>query len=477
MDGPQPYPVRIEGELDTGLSRWLWLVKWFLAIPHYIVLAFLWLTLLVLTIVAFFAILFTGRYPRGIFDFNVGVLRWSWRVAFYSYGALGTDRYPPFTLDDVPDYPARLDVAYPEQLSRGLVLVKWWLLAIPHYIVTGILLGGGSYAAARVEDWFWGIGFETGLIGILVLFAGVALLFTTRYPGGLFDFVVGLDRWVARVAAYVLLMRDEYPPFRLDQGGTERPAEAAAVPPAALIAGEPVAPAEAAEPAEPAEPPARRGWTGGRIALVVLGAIAGMLALGLLVGGCALVTVDQAQRDDDGFLMSPTQDFSTPTYAIVSERADLDTEGADWALDTFLGTVRIRSESDRPVFVGIGPAGDVTRYLGRVERDVVDDLDNSGDPEYTRRSGGAPTGQPDDETFWVASTAGSGERTLEWEPEDGDWQVVVMNEDASRGVSAELSIGAELDTILWIAIGLLVAGALLAAGSALAITAAARRGR
>ena len=99
--------------------------------------------------------------------------------------------------------------------------MKWWLLAIPQYIVTGIFLGGGSYAAARVDEWFWGIGFETGLIGVLVLFAGVALLFTTRYPGGLFDLVVGLDRWVARVAAYVLLMRDEYPPFRLDQGGAE----------------------------------------------------------------------------------------------------------------------------------------------------------------------------------------------------------------------------------------------------------------
>ncbi len=147
------------------------------------------------------------------------MLRWTWRVAFYSYGALGTDRYPPFTLDDVADYPARLDVAYPEQLSRGLVLVKWWLLAIPQYIVVGILLGGGSYAASRDDDRAWGFGFQTGLIGILVLFAGVALLFTTRYPRGIFDFVLGLDRWVARVAAYVLLMRDEYPPFRLDQGG------------------------------------------------------------------------------------------------------------------------------------------------------------------------------------------------------------------------------------------------------------------
>jgi Domain of unknown function (DUF4389) len=472
VDGLQPYPVRIEGQLDTELSRWLWLVKWILAIPHYIVLALLWLTLLVLTIVAFFAILFTGRYPRGIFDFNVGVFRWTWRVAFYSYGALGTDRYPPFTLDDVPDYPARLEVAYPEQLSRGLVLVKWWLLAIPQYIVTGIFLGGGSYAAARVDEWFWGIGFETGLIGVLVLFAGVALLFTTRYPGGLFDLVVGLDRWVARVAAYVLLMRDEYPPFRLDQGGAE--AEGLAEPTFA-VADAPVP--VAGEPTAPAAPAARRGWTGGRIALVVVGTIAGLLALGLLVGGCGLVAVDQTQRDDDGFLMSPTQDFSTPTYAIVSESADLDTEGADWVLDTFLGTVRIRSESDRPVFVGIGPAAEVTRYLGGVERDVVDDLDNSGDPEYSRRSGGAPTGQPGDETFWVASTAGAGERTLEWEPEDGDWRAVVMNEDASRGVSAELSIGAELDSILWIGIGLLAAGALFAAGSALAITAATRSRR
>jgi hypothetical protein len=265
-------------------------------------------------------------------------------------------------------------------------------------------------------------------------------------------------------------MREEDPPSRPDQRGTEGegPGEPPSKSPTSPVAG---------EPAAPTEPPARRRWTAGRIALLVVGTIAGLLALGLLVGGCALVVVDLTQRDDDGFVMSPTEDFSTPTYAIVSENADLGDEGVERALDTFLGTVRIRSESDRPVFVGIGPADDVTRYLGGVERDVVDDLDSDGDPEYSQRPGGAPTGRPGDETFWVASTTGAGERTLEWEPEDGDWRAVVMNEDASRRVSSELSIGAELDSILWIGIGLLIAGVLFAGGSALAITAASRRGR
>ena len=231
--GERPFPIRIEGRRDAELSRWLWVVKWALAIPHYILLGFLWLAFLLLTVVAFFAILVTGRYPRGIFDFNVGVLRWTWRVAFYSYGALGTDRYPPFTLDDVPDYPARLSVEYPERLSRGLVLVKWWLLAIPHYLVVGILLGSGSYVASHTDE--WGGGFHAGLIGLLVLIAGFALLFTARYPPGIFDFVLGLDRWVARVVVYAGLMTDRYPPFRLDQGGDDLDGRALVESPSAAL--------------------------------------------------------------------------------------------------------------------------------------------------------------------------------------------------------------------------------------------------
>jgi hypothetical protein len=235
------YPVKLEAQLDPAVSRWLWLVKWLLAIPHYVVLVFLWIAFAVLTVVAFFAILFTGRYPRAIFDFTSGVLRWTWRVGYYAYSALGTDRYPPFTLADVPDYPARLEIDYPGELSRGLVLVKWWLLAIPHYLVLGVLLGGGPYASYRFGD-SGGTAIEGGgLIGLLVLIAGITLLFTGRYPHDLFDLIIGLNRWVYRVAGYVTLMTDQYPPFRLDQGG-EDPASR---PPGAPTTAEPPGPVDA----------------------------------------------------------------------------------------------------------------------------------------------------------------------------------------------------------------------------------------
>ncbi len=466
MTTPERNPVRLEGRLDPELSRWLWLVKWLLAIPHYVVLFFLWIAFFVLSIVAFFAILFTARYPRGIFDFNLGVLRWTWRVAFYSYGALGTDRYPPFSLGSEPEYPATLDVEYPGELSRGLVLVKWWLLAIPHYLLLGVFTGGGWWAGSSMwegEGERWGGG--PTLIGLLVLFAAVALLFTTRYPRGIFAFVLGLDRWVARVVAYAGLMTDRYPPFRLDQGGDEPGPPAAAE----------LEPAVAAPPGAAATTEPRGGRGPGGVVLLVLGSIAALLAFVLLVVGVAGVVLDQTQRDADGFLMSPTETFTTAGYAVSSESADVDLDGPDWATEDLLGTVRIRSESERPVFVGIGRDSDVARYLDGVERSVVTEIGR--DPSYSQRPGSAPAGPPSGQSFWVASATGAGEQTVEWEPRSGSWRVVLMNADASRGVSADLSIGAELDDIIWVAVGLLVAGAVLAALAALAITAGIRSGR
>ncbi len=196
------YPVSIRGELTQPPAGGWWLLKWLLAIPHYIILAFLWIAFVVVAIIAFFTILFTAKYPRGLFNFNAGVLRWSWRVGFYSYEALGTDKYPPFSLKPDDSYPADLEIEYPERLSRGLVLVKWWLLAIPHYIVVALFQGGGE-------------GGGGGLVFILAIIAAIALLFTGKYPEDIFKLVVGMNRWTYRVAAYATLMTDEYPPFRL----------------------------------------------------------------------------------------------------------------------------------------------------------------------------------------------------------------------------------------------------------------------
>ena len=444
---PQPYPLRVEGTLEPSLSRWLWLVKWLLAIPHLIVLFFLWAAFVVMTIVAFFAILFTGRYPRSIFDFNVGVLRWTWRVVFYAYGALGTDRYPPFTLDEVADYPAKLEVDYPERLSRGLVLVKWWLLAIPHYVIVAILLGGGGWFVWWDEG-PWG----PGLIAVLVVIAGVALLFTTRYPKGLFDFVLGLDRWAFRVAAYAGLMTDRYPPFRLDQGGAD-------VAPAPRL----FEPAVAGEAAVPEAAPARR-WTAGRIVAIVAGSVLALISLGLLAGGIGGIVVDQTQRNSDGFLMSPSQEFDTGTYALVSETLDVGAEVPQWVIDELIGTVRIESESERPVFVGIAEESDADAYLGDVRRAVVTDV--GSDPDYSVRRGGAPASPPGQQTFWVASTSGAGEQVLDWDAEDGDWVIVAMNTDGTPGVTVELRIGAEVDPLIWIAFGVLLAGVLIGLGAA-----------
>ncbi len=222
MTQHSPFPLRLTGELDPNVSRWQWLLKWLLAIPHFIVLVFLWIGFALSTVVAGATILFSGRYPHRIFAYNVGVLRWSWRVCFYTYSALGTDTYPPFTLADDPAYPARLDVDYPARLSRGLVLVKWWLLAIPHYLVVAVFTGAAWSAWTGNSD---GALYATagGLIGILALFAGLSLLFTGRYPRSLYDFVLGLNRWVYRLIAYAGLMTDTYPPFRLDSGPTEPP--------------------------------------------------------------------------------------------------------------------------------------------------------------------------------------------------------------------------------------------------------------
>lgn len=187
------YPVVLEiDQPPEPMSRWLWIVKLILALPHLVMLGLLGVALVFVLLAAWVMILVTGRYPRSLFDFVVGVNRWSTRVSLYL--SLVTDRYPPFTTGEVADYPVRLHVEYPEQSSRLLALFRW-ILAIPHFVITGVL-----------SDLLW----------VVVLIAGVLLLFTGRFNLDLFRLIYGINRWTTRVNIYAQLMTDRYPPFSLD---------------------------------------------------------------------------------------------------------------------------------------------------------------------------------------------------------------------------------------------------------------------
>jgi hypothetical protein len=170
-------------------SRWLIFVKWLLIIPHLIVLGLLGIGLYVVTFIAWWAILITGHYPRGMWDFAMMVVRWQARINTYMY--LQRDEYPPFGDED---YPIRFEMAYPDRQSRLLIFFKW-LLIIPHWIVLYIL------GIALSVVWF---------------IAWWAILITGRYPRGMFGFVTGVSRWSYRVLVYLLLLTDAYPPFSME---------------------------------------------------------------------------------------------------------------------------------------------------------------------------------------------------------------------------------------------------------------------
>ena len=183
------YPLRFEIQYPGQLSRGLLFVKWILAVPHFLIVSVLGNLQGVLTLIAFFAILFTERYPRELFDFYVKCTRWAANVT--AYAGLFRDEYPPFGWDEGQYPPLTYTVDYPERLSRWLIFVKW-LLAFPHYVAIGVM-------------------FVIACVAWIV--AGFAILFTGQFPHGIFDFIVGVLRWSYRVQAYVSLLRDEYPPF------------------------------------------------------------------------------------------------------------------------------------------------------------------------------------------------------------------------------------------------------------------------
>jgi hypothetical protein len=448
------FPVRLQGHLEQP-SRALWIVKWLLLIPHFFCLAFLWLAFVLLSFVSFLALLFGGRYPQGIFGFNLGVLRWSWRVAFYAFAANGTDRYPPFTLDDVPDYPARLEIDYPASQRHGLPLIGWWLAGIPQYLVAGIFAGAGMLTWQVGTSSSWSIGI--GLVDLLVLFAVIALLVRGVYPRSIFDLVLGLNRWVLRVGAYAALMTREYPPFRIDTGEVE-PGQIALFP----------NPATAAEPAAGA--PAER-WGAGRVIALVVGTVVTLIALALLAAGTTAVVYDQTQRDATGYLTTGPSTYATKTHAFVSDSYRTGTDGIPRGL---IGTVRITSVGARPVFLGIGPAHAVESYLAGVSREVGSAPGRPGD--FRTRGVGSPETAPTAQSFWAATAVGSRTQNLTWKPESGRWRIVLMNADGSAGVLAQVSAGATVPHLLSIAVGILVTGAfVLLVGAGIVVAAVRRR--
>src|SRR5512132_4094678 len=220
--------------------------------------------------------------------------------------------------------------------------------------------------------------------------------------------------------------------------------------------------------------------TAGRVILIVLGSIGVLFGLAVMAGGGFLLWADRTQRED-GYLTTPSERFATPTYALTRTRLEVDTEGEGWVLnESWFGKVRIRGESagDKTLFIGIGPQAEVARYLGTVAHANVQDIEF--DPfraTYLSVSGGAPRAPPTEQSFWAASASGVGTQTLTWKVREGDWSVVLMNADGSRGVAADIDLGAKVSFLLWVAVGGLRGGVLVTGGSAALVVLAARTRR
>ena len=204
----------------------------------------------------------------------------------------------------------------------------------------------------------------------------------------------------------------------------------------------------------------------GRILLIALGSFVALVGMALLVAGGAALLVDQAWRDDAGYVNTSTEQFVTRSYALTSNPFRLELEGAGRLVDEdVLGTVRLQAESVDPdigVFVGVARTDDVQRYLGSVAREQVTDFDlGPSRATYVRHPGGAPESAPTEQEFWAAQASGRGMQTLEWKAQSGHWTVVVMNEDGARAIDVRLRAGAELPFLAWVGGTLLGVGALV----------------
>jgi hypothetical protein len=449
------YPLRVEARRDESLSRWLWLVKWLLLIPHYLVLAVLWVGFIVLTLVAYLAVLFTGRYPHAIYAYNLGVLRWSWRVNYYGYQALGTDRYPPFTLADLPDYPARLQVDEPPRPARWLPLVAW-LFAVPHILIVAALTGAATWQFSSGDNT---TSVPLGVVTVGIAVAALGLLFAGRYPRGLYDLLLGVARWNLRVTAYLALLTPRYPPFRLDQGERE-PDDDPTGPDRAPI-GESRSGNSLTEPGNTVE--SRRGGSiAGPVAALVAGAVLLLPAIGTGAAGAALLAFS-GHRDSSGYVTSSLVRTSSTTAAVTAEGITI--QGGDlWTRGLAdVGGVRITAHSttSKAVFIGIARQSAVDAWIDTATHDRIVGI-TTNNARLERTDGMLrPVSAPAEQDFWLASATGSGTATLDWRATNGDFTVVLANADGSTGVAADIQASAQIPDLSGLGGGLLAAGIIL----------------
>jgi Domain of unknown function (DUF4389) len=307
----------------------------------------------------------------------------------------------------------------------------------------------------------WGGASSLGLIGLLVLIGAVLLLVRGTYPRSIFDLVLGLNRWVLRVVAYAALMSTEYPPFRIDAGEDDL-AAAIAMPSVSAMT-------EAAEHSPVT-------WGPRRIAATVLTSLTALLGIAAIVAGGAALVFDQTQRNPSGYLTSGAAPYSTGTYALESDSYHAGTAAEWFVARGLLGTIRIDSVSNRPVFVGIAPANAANQYLANVAHAEAADL-GAQSSDFHAHPGAAPAALPAAQHFWAAHASGSGDQTLTWKVRSRNWRVIVMNANGTRDVTSELSIGASFPHLQTIGIAALGAGLLilLLSGSALYVVVRRRR--
>lgn len=233
--------------------------------------------------------------------------------------------------------------------------------------------------------------------------------------------------------------------------------------------------------AQPNEPQTRQqpppaNWTFGRVLAMICAGLVGLLGIALLLGGLGIFVAEGIARDDDGYLATGEDRFASATYAITTDEIDLELGPGDWVSDELLGFLRVgvKGSGDEPVFVGIARTLDVSRYLSGVRHDVLADLDEDG-PRYELQRGAKRPQPPGRQDFWVAASEGAGEQQVEWEVESGVWSIVVMNADAAPGVDVDAELGVKAGWVIWVGVGLFVAGIVLTVGGVLLILAVSRR--